>query len=608
MQFYRPHAITLRLLMLLALSGALAGCRSAAIPAMTTNRPDSAATTPLRFRDIADRAGLRYVWKIEGKRPLTILQTIGNGAAFLDFDSDGWLDILLVGNDYPHLYHNDRNGAFVDVTEMSGLKKAGHWLGVAVGDYDNDGFDDLYLTAYRGGALFHNEMDKKGSRNSATLPLFREVTKQAGIAPQPWSTSAAFADLDLDGFLDLVICNYAVFGPGDLQLCMHNGVLTSCSPRTYKAEHSVVYRNNGDGTFTDRTQGWKMRDPQAGKSLGVAVGYPDDARTPRSARAARPVIALANDEMPGEFYVWDGKHYRQEGESSGTAYSADGNVHGGMGIDWGDYDNDGRLDLFVATFNNEVKALYHNDGGGIFTDQSVETGLSEPALPYVAFGCKFFDADNDGWLDLIVTNGHVQDNIDRLDNTQTYRQPTLMFHNRPQSGRASYAAVRPWVDGSSARPIVGRGLATGDFDNDGRVDALVVDSEGTPLLLHNETGVGQEMSGVRSSDVRIESRPLTPNAPSAGWLGVRLIGTKSNRAGIGARLTIRAGGRTLRRDCTTGGSYMSASDRRVHFGLGAARQVQVLEIFWPSGVVDRIPSVPINRYVTVREGSGRMED
>lgn len=532
-------------------------------------RLDAAAAAPRppaapRFVDVAEASGLRYMWEIPGPRPLNILQTIGNGCGFLDYDRDGNLDIFLVGEKLA-LYRGDGRGAFTEVSAAAGLARhTGHFLGCAVGDIDGDGWSDLYVTGYRTALLLRNEEGR----------FFREKTGEAGLKAEPWGTSAVFAEmLPGSGRLDLYVANYAEFGPGTRpQLCVEHGVKTSCGPRHYPPLAGNLYLNLGGFRFREATRE-AGAVPVAGRGLGVAAADYDG--------SGRPGLAIANDEMPGDLLqplpVRNRVRYRNVGAVSGTAYDRDGNVHGGMGIDWGDYDNDGRFDLFVATFQNEAKSLYHNDGEGSFSDLGIPSGVGAAAAPYVTFGCKFFDYDNDGWLDLVLANGHVQDNIAEINRHTTYRQGGQLFRNdggRPIFFHDVTAAAGPDL----ARPIVGRGLAAGDYDNDGRVDVLIVDSEGRPLLLHNETsGAGH-------------------------WLGVTLQGTSSNRAGYGAVLTATVGGRSLTRQCQSAGSYMSASDARVHFGLAEATQVDALTVRWPGGRTDTYRNLPADRYVTLREG------
>ena len=511
------------------------------------------------FENVASQAGLRYQWTPSGKRPLNILQTIGNGCAFLDYDNDGNLDILLVGP-HPALFRGDGKGHFEDVTQAMGLDKLnGHFLGCAVGDYDNDGYADIYLSAYRGGVLLHNEGGKG----------YKDVTQAAGLTAQPWGTSCAFGDIDGDGRLDLYICNYAVFGPDTLpQLCNFHGTLSSCGPHYYMPEKGVLYHNEGGGKFRNITPAWGAQSVH-GRALGAAFADYDD--------SGKQSLALANDESPGDLLQNRGRKFTNVGVESGTAYDSATNVHGGMGLDWGDFNNDGKLDLAVATFYGEDKCVYRNEGGGVFTEMCRALGMSQPLMPYVAFGVKFIDYDNDGFLDLMFANGHVQDNIDALEKT-TYREPLALLHNR---GGTSFEDVSPAI-GETSR-IVGRGLAVGDFDNDGKMDVLVVDSEGAPLLLHNKNAANGQGSG-------------------GHWLGVTLVGVRSNRDGYGAILTATSGAQHWTQRCGTDGSYLSASDKRVHFGLGQSATLDTLTVQWPSGHKDVIRGLVADRYITLREG------
>lgn len=507
---------------------------------------------------MGEAAGLNYLWEVKGKRPLNILQTIGNGCAFLDYDNDGNLDVLLVGPS-PALYRGDGQGHFTDVTHAVGLDRLqGHFLGCCVGDYDNDGWKDVYLSGYRTGVLLHNEQGK----------YFRDVTAQTGLKSQPWGASCAFADLDRDGYLDLYVCNYVHFDPKtDLVLCPYKGVMTGCGPNDYDAAQGVLYHNEGGRRFTDVTKQWKLKS--AGKGLGVAFADFN--------RSGRTGFAVANDLQFGDLYKKErGNRFENIGTASGTGADNDGQTHAGMGIDWGDYDNDGLFDLFVTTFRDETKCLYHNDGHELFHIVSAQTGLDKATLPYVGWGCKFFDADNDGWLDLILANGHVQDNIDQFEKT-TYREPTLFLHNR-QGRPATFEDATKSAGLGDLPLIVGRGLAVGDFDNDGRMDALVVDSEGRPLLLHNETPPGNH------------------------WIGLQLVGGNGcNRDGYGAVVTIRSENLRLLRQCHPGGSYLSSSDPRVHVGLGKDTLSSVT-VLWPDGRSQTWTDLQRDRYYTVKEG------
>ncbi len=542
-----------------ALLLALGGCHKPGETGAAAYPPRMAAVTApsFAFEDVTTQAGLDYKWQIEGKRPLTILQTIGNGCAFLDYDNDGNLDILLVGPRLA-LYKGDGHGHFTDVTHQTGLDRLhGNFLGCAVGDYDNDGYDDLYISGYRTGRLLHNE---KGQG-------FRDVTALAGLHAQPWGTAASFVDVDGDGKLDLMVGNYVAFDADtNPQLCRFGSVLSACGPHYYNPEYAALYHNEGGGRFRDVSGASGARNV-SGKTLGLACADYDG--------SGRQSIAVANDEMPGDLLQNTPQGLKNVGASAGVALDNDGRAHGGMGLDWGDYDGDGRLDLAVATFEHEPKNIYHNDDGSTFSDRSVTLGVAEKLMMYVSFGVKFVDADNDGWLDLIFTNGHVEDNIGAIEQAGMYRNPCVFLHNL---GGRHFEQITVG-DAKVSRPIVGRGLAVGDFDNDGRMDALVVDSEGTPLLLHN----------------------VTQN--KCHWLSVRLIGSKSNRDGLGALVTVQSEGRSLLRRCATDGSYLSASDRRVHFGLGQAARPVRITVRWPSGQTDVVDDVAPDRAVTLREGA-----
>jgi len=520
-----------------------------------------APAPPVRsaFVDVAASSGLDYRWAIPGPRPINILQGIGNGCAFLDYNNDGSLDVLLVGP-HPALYRGDGHGHFTDVTHAAGLDRLrGDFRGCAVGDYDNDGWDDVYLSGYHTGVLLRNEHGH-----------FRDVTTAAGLKPQDWGSSCAWVDVDGDGKLDLFVGNYVHFGPESKQLCDYHGVLGACGPRAYRPEHGALYHNEGGGRFRDVSREWGVSGT-AGNTLGVASADYDS--------SGRPSLALAADEVPGALLHNIGGKFTDVAHRAGVAFDPTGTSQGGMGIDWGDYDNDGRLDLFVGTFQSEVKDVYHNDGDGTFTQQAGAVGLYSPTQN-VTFGAKWLDFDNDGWLDLVIANGHIEDNADKVEAGRSFRQPVQLFHSVRTDSRLTLQEVRAALAGAAGRPIVGRGLATGDYDNDGREDVLVVDSDGRPLLLHNES------------------------APVGHWLSVRLEGTRSNRDGLGALLTAVADGHSLLRQCHTDGSYLSASDRRVHFGLGDAARVETLTVRWPSGRQDVLKDISADRAIVVREGTG----
>jgi enediyne biosynthesis protein E4 len=525
----------------------------------TATSAQTPSTVSSGFRNVAKEAGLDYQWTVQGKRPLNILQTIGNGAAFLDYNNDGNLDILLVSLT-PALFMGDGKGHFIDTTETSGLKSLkGHFLGCAVGDVNSDGYSDIYLTAYRGGILLQNNAGKG----------FKDVTASAKLPAIAWGTSATFFDLDKDRQLDLYVCNYAKFGPKTLpQLCKYSNYDSACGPRFYQPEKGILFQNN-QGKFNDVTASWKGENVQ-GKGLGVIAAD-------TNGKGLFNII-IANDEVAGDFLIHQGKQFSNQAVEAGTAYDSEGSVHGGMGTDCGDINNDGKLDLFVATFQNEVKCLYLNEGNNLFTEIGASAGL-QASKPYVTFGAKFFDFNNDGKLDIVLANGHVQDNINAIDKTAEYKQPIQIFQN--QDGKL-FTDASLLINEKDRTPIVGRGLATGDYDNDGKIDVLVVDSEGSPILLHNE-----------SKDI-------------GNFITLALSGVKSNRDAYGAIVTVEADGKKITEYCHSDGSYLSASDKRVHIGIGSATE-GAITIQWPSGAVQKFSKVLSNKFYKVTEGNPKMQ-
>ena len=500
------------------------------------------------FRELSTSAGLNYEWKPQGKRPLNILQTIGNGCAFFDYDNDGNLDILLVGPK-PGLFKGDGKGRFLDVSLSVLGTLTGSFLGCAIGDYDNDGYTDIYLSGYREGRLLHNEKGLKFSDQSSAVSLPK----------QEWGTSASWVDINRDGFLDLIIANYVDFSSITMpQLCLFpmasdrsKKIESSCGPKYYQPIKARGYENSQGKKFIEKTNNWGIQS-HTGKGLGIAVAELDE--------QGHQSIAVANDEVDGNLFYSDSpSKLRDIAVEAGIARDRDGMVHAGMGIDWGDYNNDGRYDLIVTTFRNEAKSLYRNDGNLQFTDVSYPSGIGRAAFPYVSFGVKFLDADNDGNLDIVIASGHVQDNIEKIEDT-SYRQP-LVFSRNNGSGIFEDKSVETGIQ--NIGKIVGRGLATGDYDNDGRVDILVVDSEGKPLLIHNECPI------------------------SGHWVLLNLQ-AKNNRSSLGAQIKVTVDEtnstkkRVLLRQCQSDGSYLSASDSRVHFGLGSATQATA-SIRWPDG-------------------------
>jgi hypothetical protein len=516
------------------------------------------------FRDEAEARGLRLAENYAGRRPLTIRQTAGVGVALWDYDGDGWLDVFLVGHTdfnaggHGALLHNRGDGSFEDRTAGSGLNVSGAWHGCAVGDFDNDGRPDLFLTGFGGCRLFHN----------LGRGRFKDVTLGSGLEPRSsteWATSAAFADVDCDGHVDLFVGRYVRFTPADLQLCDYHGVKSACGPKSYDPQQGALYRNLGGGKFQDVSRQWGL-DKQEGKTLGVAFadangdGYPD--------------LYLANDEMPGNLFLnQEGRGFREVGASSGAAGGAGGDVQGGMGVDWGDYDGDGRLDLFVATFQYEDCSLYRNLGRGQFEHVSRAVGLGDATRSFVGFGARFIDFDRDGRPDLITANGHIQDNVQQVNAATTYRQPLQLFHN--VDGK-QFEDVSQRAGRSVQIPLVGRGLAVGDVDNDGDPDVVVTDLEGEPRLLINRA------------------------ASSANWLKIQLQGSRSNRMGIGAAVRVRTAGAQQIQEGHTCGSYLSSQDPRLLFGLGSAVEASV-EVRWPSGKITHRGRVAANQLITISE-------
>ena len=528
-----------------------------------TNPPPNPASAPGIFKDAAAETGLSFQWGHGGKSPLNIIETLGHGCAFLDFDQDGLLDIFLVGTPRCALFRNT-GARFQDVTKDSGISAEGRFFGIAVGDIDNDAFPDLYVTGYGNCRLYRNKAGKG----------FEDITPGSGVearGPYDVATAAAFVDLDSDGKLDLFVGRYVKFTPDTLQYCTYSGVKAGCGVKNYDSDVPGAYRNVGGGKFKDITAAWGFGSSR-GKTLGVAV------RAPESGRGA--VLYVANDEEPCDLFVpRDGK-YVNEGVTSGTAFSRDGLTQAGMGADWGDYNLDGKPDLIVATFQTEPKPLYRAEGNGLYSEVGGPAGIGMRAGPYVAWTARFFDYDNDRWPDLLFTNGHTQDNVQLIEKDRTYPQPILLFHNE---GGERFTDVGPAGGPAFQENIVGRGAAFGDYDNDGAIDVLIVDDEGAPLLLHNE-------------------------APNRGtWLGIKLVGRRSNRDGIAARVEVTTRLGKQAKDHQLAGGYISAHDPRVHFGLGKADSVERLRITWPSGQVDNISAPPVNRYMTIEEGAGRWK-
>jgi hypothetical protein len=501
-------------------------------------------------------------------------ETTGAGCAFLDYDNDGWLDIYFVNSgkcDFftpapplrNALYRNNRDGTFTDVTEKAGVAGGGYGQGVAVGDYDGDGFPDIYVTQYGRSILYHNNGDG----------TFTDVTEKAGVAAPGWSSSAVWFDYDNDGRLDLFVCRFVDFDKSKNLPCTADNKPGYCVPHLYKAMPSWLFHNNGDGTFTDVSKASGIGN-YLGKGWGVvATDINNDGRMD---------LFVANDTVANFLYVNRGQgRFEEIGQQAGIAYSDSGRPRSGMGVDSADLNGDGWMDLFVANIDHEAYALYQNNHDETFDDIAAPSGIAIATKLMSGWGLKFFDYDNDGNLDLVIANGHPDDLIERIYDNVTYREPLLLFHNTG-SGLKN-------VSGESGpvftRPMSARGLAVGDFDNDGAVDLLVSCNNEPPVLLHNNLGRQNH------------------------WLGVKLEGQKANRDAIGARISYQSGDLKSSRMKVGGGSYLSSHDPRIVLGIGKRTKIDWLEITWPqpSGVTQRFTDLPLDRYIIIREGQVRWQ-
>ena len=523
------------------------------------------------FRDIAPAAGVVFT-HLNGASPAKhFAETMGSGGLFFDYDADGWIDIFLVdggsqadpaiGRTARHrLFRNRQNGSFEDVTAKSGIRHSGYGMGACAGDYDNDGRIDLYVTNATSNVLYRN----------AGGGTFTDVTAAAGVGSTRWASSCGFLDFDRDGDLDLFVTNYVTMGKDANRVCRGGtpAVRVYCHPLNFEGTPNTLYRNNGKGAFTDVAAQAGIATFR-GNGLGVAIAdYDDDGLVD---------VFVANDAVPNFLFHNDGKgRFSETALGAGVAVATDGQARAGMGTMFGDYDGDGRVDLVVTNHETEMHSLFRNVGGGLFADATVPTGVGPATVPYVGFGVVFFDYDNDSDLDLAEVNGHVIDNVAQVRNGGRYAQKRLLLQNSGGRFRDVSAQSGPAFTAES----VGRTLASGDIDNDGDLDLLVTNNGGRAELLRNDGG----------------------NRGNA--LLVKLAGEKSNRDGLGARLRLTAGGRTLVRDVTSGASYQGQNDIRAHFGLGDRARADRIEIRWPSGLVEQLTGVPANQLITIREGKG----
>ena len=542
----------------------------------------SAQSPPLlpKFRDIRELAGIHFRHDGSPTNQKYLIEAMGGGVAVADFNGDGLLDIFLVNSGWiaglganaanfnrhdPHywnrLYFQNLDGTFTDVTEHAGLANAGdgnYGMGAAVGDYDNDGFPDLYVTSYGRNILYHNNHDG----------TFTDVTNTAGVAAGGWSTSAGFFDYDNDGYLDLFVTRYMKWGFDRNPFCGDplSGFRGYCHPDKFPAVTNILYHNNHDGTFSDVSEVSGVA-ALPGRGLGVAFNdYDGDGRAD---------VFVANDSME-QFLLHNdgGGKFSERALAAGAAFNADGSAFAGMGVDFADYDNDGLADIAITDLSNERYALYHNEGGGAFRYATSETGLGRITLYSSGWGTHFLDYDNDGRKDLFVAQSHVMDNIQQLHPSIPYRMPLLLARNTGKE----FANVSADSGAPFQISLAGRGAAFGDLDNDGNVDVVVAVLNDSPLVLHNEGGTGNH------------------------WLSINTVGTRSNRDGQGARIKITGeSGQAQFGYVTTAGSYLSASDKRVHFGLGQDKTIATIEVIWPSGLVQKLTNVPADQAITITE-------
>jgi enediyne biosynthesis protein E4 len=550
-------------------------------PAAASESKASQAANPLFVQVPPSSSGIS--WRhVNGRSSQYYLpETTGAGCAFIDYDGDGWMDLYLINSgrcDFYDpspplrnaLYRNNRNGTFTDVTADAGVPGGGYGMGAAVGDFDNDGFPDLYVTQYGSSILYHNNGDG----------TFTDVTNKAGVAAPGWASSAVWFDYDNDGKLDLFVCRFVDFTKELNKFCGNSatGERYYCVPRVYTPMPSWLFHNNGDGTFTDVSRESGIAR-YLGKAWGVvATDINNDGNMD---------LFVANDTVANFLLVNDGKgKFKDIGVESGIAYSEDGSPRSGMGVDSADYDCDGWMDLFVANVDHEKYSLYRNQHNLTFDDQAMRNGIGQSTLLMSGWGLKFVDFDNDGNVDLFLANGHPDDRVETRTDEVKYAEPMLLFRNKGNGLEHRFENVSQLGGPIFGQRFAARGMALGDFDNDGAVDVLVSVNNGAPLLLKNTAAQGNH------------------------WLGLNLIGKKSNRDAVGALITWQAG--DLRRHClkVCGGSYLASHDPRVVLGAGTHTKIDWLEIKWPkpSGLIERYTNLPIDSYLTIQEGKGKKVD
>jgi hypothetical protein len=528
-----------------------------------------AGTSDVTFTDVTTAAGIHFVHNAGKSGKKYLPETLGAGAAFIDADGDGWIDIFLVnGKDWTPrgrkttcaLYRNNKNGTFTDITAGSGLDSEMYGIGVAVGDFDNDGRDDIYVTALEGDRLFHNEGGGK----------FKDVTKASGIQNANFGTSAAWFDYDRDGKLDLFVGNYVQWTPKNDPWCSLDGATKSyCTPESYKGTESKLYHNLGNGRFEDVTVKAGLAEPTS-KSLGVTVidydgdGWPD--------------LFVSNDTQPNKLYHNNRNGtFSENGMSAGVAFGEDGVARGAMGVDWADYDRSGRAHLLVGNFSNQMLGLYHNEGNGLFVDEAPLSTVGRESLLSLVFGAFFFDYDLDGYPDILTANGHIEEEIARVQPKIKYKEPPLLFRN---IGGKKFENMSAKVGEAFTVPMVARGAIYGDYDHDGDLDVLFSTNNGPARLLRNDGGNRNH------------------------WLCIKTVGTKSNRDGIGAVVRIESASGKQWNTVRSGSSYASQSDLALTFGLGGDTSVKTIQVEWPSGTKQNFSGVAANQFVTIDESKG----
>jgi enediyne biosynthesis protein E4 len=530
----------------------------------------SAQSNPIQFTDVTAAAGIKFV-HFKGNEGTSInREEFGPGVCVADFDGDGWQDIYFVnGRDlynrgisvHNALYRNNRDGTFTDVTDKAGVPGTGYGLGCVWGDYDNDGFPDLFVTQYGRNVLYHNNGDG----------TFTDVTDKAGVAGLEFGTQfhsgATFFDYDRDGKLDLYVGGYVALGADSKRYCQLGGVRSSCPPQAYGGSPNILYHNNGDGTFTNVTKAAKIYQPE-GKNLSVGAGdYDND---------GWPDIFVANDGLYA--YLYHNEHngtFTEVGLPAGMAVAGQGQIMAAMCISLGDYDNDGWLDLYISDFQKSSDHLWHNSGKGYFDEVSGPAGITVPTREVLSFGGGFFDYDNDGWLDLFIANGHVYPEVEQVTPEIHYKQINTLFHNE---GNGKFVETTRQAGIGAQKPYVGRGVAFADFDNDGFIDLVVGNNGDPPLLLHNSGNNGNH------------------------FINFKLVGVKSNRDAMGAKVRVVAGGISQIREIAGGGSYLSQSDLRANFGLGKATRAETVEVQWPSGRHQVFRNVEVDKFYLIEEG------